>query len=440
MNCISGQRIRATGSQRARRALARVVLPATAILAACGSPVSGSAASGGDKSYDVSYTVVASPDKGQVHVELELEQARHLLREMSFDAAMLADLRGDGRIDTIDGRVRWRPPERGGSLSWRIEVANERNSGGYDAWLDGNWGLFRAEDIIPRAATRTLKGATARTRMRIQVPQNWSVVTEYFGQDDVFPIVRAERRFGQPTGWIVMGELGVRIERIAGVRVVIAAPEGQGVRRLDMLALLSWTLPELARILPALPERLAIVSAGNPMWRGALSAPRSVFVHAERPLISENGTSTLLHELMHVALGMRAASGFDWIVEGLAEFYSLELLRRSGTQSAKRHDFALEFQAEWADSAKRLCAPSSTGARTALAVVTLAALDAEIRSGTQNDASLDEVLLALIAADRPLDLELLRSASREIIGRDPAALRADRLPGCPDATRTGEAA
>ena len=43
--------------------------------------------------------------------------------------------------------------------------------------------------------------------------------------------------------------------------------------------------------------RLLIVSAGDPMWRGGLSGPSSMFLHSDRPLISENRTSTLLHEL-----------------------------------------------------------------------------------------------------------------------------------------------
>jgi len=73
-----------------------------------------------------------------------------------------------------------------------------------------------------------------------------------------------------------MGKLGVRRERVAGVRVAIAGPEDQQIRRLDMLALLNWTLPELARIVPELPPRLTVVSAGEPMWRGGLSGPQSI--------------------------------------------------------------------------------------------------------------------------------------------------------------------
>ena len=52
---------------------------------------------------------------------------------------------------------------------------------------------------------------------------------------------KAERRFDQPTGWIVTGALGVRRERIAGVRVAVAGPVDHNVRRLDTLAMLNWT-------------------------------------------------------------------------------------------------------------------------------------------------------------------------------------------------------
>src|SRR3546814_11955514 len=81
---------------------------------------------------------------------------------------------------------------------------------------------------------------------------------------------------------------------------------------------------------------VVFVSAGDPMWHGGLSGPRSLFVHADRPLISENGSSTLMHEMVHVVTGLRAVSGDDWIVEGIAEYYSMVLLNRSGMLSDAR--------------------------------------------------------------------------------------------------------
>ena len=52
-----------------------------------------------------------------------------------------------------------------------------------------------------------------------------------------------------------------------------------------------------------------VVGAADPMWRGGLSASNSLFLHADRPLISENGTSTLVHELTHVITRVRGADG-----------------------------------------------------------------------------------------------------------------------------------
>ena len=57
----------------------------------------------------------------------------------------------------------------------------------------------------------------------------------------------------------------------SGRHVAVSAPVGSGVRRLDTLAFLQWTLPELARVLPSLPANLFIAGAPDGMWRGGLS-------------------------------------------------------------------------------------------------------------------------------------------------------------------------
>ncbi|MBT8099196.1 MAG: hypothetical protein KJO82_05575, partial [Gammaproteobacteria bacterium] len=277
MNCLSSSTIRC------------LLLLGIGIAGACGAPASEQSAAEKPLHYDISYTVVPDPAGHRVAVTLQLSQDRRLLRELTFPLReSITDIDGDGTVATSNGLLRWQPPTGGGELRWNAAVEHRRNDGGYDAWLSPDWGLFRAEDIIPRAATRTLKGATSRTQLHFELPPNWSVVTQYAERDGGFRIRNSLRRFDEPTGWIVMGELGVRRETIAGIRVAIAAPVGESQRRMDTLALLNWTLPELARILPELPARLTIVSAGDPMWRGGLSGPQSLYVHADRPLLSEN--------------------------------------------------------------------------------------------------------------------------------------------------------
>ena len=385
----------------------------------------------GALTYGITYTVAPDPADRSIRVTLDVSQPRSLLRQLTMQPDdRVTDITADGKLEAAATGVRWQPPAEGGRMQWRVRVDHRRNGDGYDALLGEAWGLFRAEDVIPRAATRTLRGATSDTSLVFDLPRGWSVVTQYFGRNRVFEVANPARRFDQPSGWIILGEIGVRRERIAGIRVAVAGPVGQSVRRMDTLALLNWTLPELARLLPDTPPRMTVFSAGDPMWRGGLSAPQSLFVHAERPLISENGTSTLLHEVLHLALGISAAGGADWIVEGLAEYYSLELLARSGTISASRHRTARSSLREWGNAADDLCRPTSTGATTALAVSKLIELDTEIREATGGTASLDDVVRSVAQAQERIDLEILTRIVEELIGRKPDTLRIDNLPGC----------
>ena len=431
MNCFSSLQYCAP-SDRGRRFRILVGLIAAATVG-CDAPASEDGRSGRDRArlYDVAYRLAIDPGTQTVAVSLMLSQPDDFLREMRFDThgSRVQDVRGDGVVDAINGEIVWTPPERGGELSWKVSVPHKRGDG-YDAWLGESWGIFRAEDVIPRAATRTLKGAESRTTLRFVLPAGWSAVTEYAERNGAFQVQRPERRFGQPAGWIAVGDLGVRRERIAGVRVAVAAPVDQGVRRMDMLAMANWVLPELVRLLPTPPSRITIVSAAAPMWRGGLSAPQSIFVHADRPLISENGTSTLVHEFLHVGLSFPAVRGYDWIVEGLAEYYTLELLRRSGSITERRFERSLKSLGDWAQDADSLCRSVSSGASTALAVVTLLELDRELDARSDGERSLDDVLFDLASRNRPVDLDALADSVEGLIGEVPDLLHSNRLPGC----------
>ncbi|MDH3351328.1 MAG: hypothetical protein OEM51_07250 [Gammaproteobacteria bacterium] len=398
---------------------------------ACGAPASESLVPEDPMSYRIDYQVDATRTDGTISVAMKLSQARALLREMTMRPdSRISKLEADGTLESRGDSVSWLPPATGGTIRWDVDVAHRRNGDGYDAWLGANWGLFRAEDIIPRASTRTLKGSRSETWLTLALPRGWSAITQYFKDDGAIRIDNPQRRFDQPTGWMVIGNLGVRRDMIAGTRVAVAGPVDSGVRRVDTLALLNWTLPELARVVPDLPRRLTIVSAGDPMWRGGLSAPQSLYVHADRPLISENGTSTLLHEVMHLTLALSAAKGYDWIVEGMAEYYSLELLHRSGTISDSRYALAKARLADWADSAATLCRTSSTGATTALAVRTFSALDKEIRNLSDGEANFDDVVRRLTGIGDDVDLILLNDTVTQLTGSKSDVLHIDKLPGC----------
>jgi len=395
--------------------------------AACGAPASETTAGNAPTNYSVHYTVTPDPRDGSVAIEMAVQQTRGQLRELAFviTGTRTSEIKADGKLQVSEDSVR-----SGGSLHWRTQIKHQRGTGGYDAWLDSDWGIFRAEDIIPRARTRTLKDASSETSLSFVLPGGWSAVSEYSSLNSQIEIQDPARRFDQPRGWIAMGNLGIRRETIAGTRIAVAAPEGQSVRRMDMLALLNWVLPELTSVLPDSIPRLTIVSAGDPMWRGGLSAPASIFIHADRPLISENATSTLVHEVVHVAMGVTAANGFDWIVEGLAEYYSLELLQRGGAITPRRYRRALEKQTLWAANADVLCAEQSTGAATALAVITFRQLDEEIRKNSGGKLSLDSVVAELASSRSHITLQTLEKITVELLQGPSDTLQADNLPGC----------
>ena len=432
MNCFSGCRYRRAQHSRLASVRSLVFVLLAAPVMACGGPSNETPVAAPAPEYALLYQVTPSPSEARVTVALELRQDESLLREVRFraTASRFDDFAGDGEILRQGELLTWKPPAEGGTLTWQASVRHRRNGNGYDAWMEQDWGLFRAEDIIPSAATRTAKGARSATRLAFNLPAEWSVVTQYAKEGTQFPVRNDARRFKQPKGWIVMGDLGVRRDDIAGIHVTVAGPVGYNIRRLDILALLNWTLPELARIVADLPPHITIVSAGEPMWRGGLSAPASLYIHADRPLLSENGTSTLLHEIMHIALDFETDHENDWIVEGLAEFYSLELLRRSGTLSRPRYDRADKKQEKWARASDMLCGGPSSGATTAKAVNVFLELDREIRRKTSGTKNLDDLVAAIVAEHGKLDADVLDRLSREIIGESAEALHIDKLPGC----------
>jgi len=361
---------------------------------------------------------VGGPDPGLVErVRLRIDPERH------------TDFRGDGVVEQDGGFVSWRPPLRGGSLHYTFRVDHLRDVRSYDAHFAENWALFRGDDLVPPAHVAFADGARARARLRLRLPDGWTSATPWERLPDGRYVIDNPRRgFDRPTGWVLLGQLGILRERIAGSHVAVAAPVGQRVRRQDLLALLRWGLPALRKILGAAPERLLVVGAGDPFWRGGLSGPGSVYVHAERPLIESDLTSPVLHELVHATVGVIAGPGGDWVAEGLAEYYSLELLVRSKTVSKARHRKALARLAARGAGVNALDVDAAVGPVAARAVTALHALDEELRRGSGGALSLDDVVRRLAAERGEVTTDRFRRVADEVAGRSLGAFFRARIP------------
>jgi len=393
-----------------------------------------------ERSYSVGYDVRIVPTERLAKVSIQLSGIASQVRWLRFviDPDRHFGFRGDGSVEAEEGSVLWRPPPEGGRLRYSFWIDHLRDSSSYDARCAENWALFRGDDMVPPVRVRAEVGAHSISNLRLRVPEGWSAALPYERlSNGTFAIDDPHRRFDRPKGWIVVGKIGVLRESISKTRVAVAGPVGQDLRRLDILALLRWTLPTLRKIVGELPDRIQVVSAGDPMWRGGLSGPKSLFVHADRPLISTDLSSPILHELMHSVMGARSGADGDWVVEGLAELYSLEILVRSKSVSRRRYARALRRMEEKGRGVASLAGPASSGPMTARALVLLHEIDEQIEAATEGESSLDDVVRRLCSERGLITGERFRRIAEEVAGRPlpafarrevPPSIRTSRAP------------
>jgi len=381
--------------------------------------------------YDFTVTARIVPTERAAHVTLELGRGAQNVKWLRFriDPQRHLLFRGDGSVVTEGAHVTWTPPRSGGALHYVFRIDHLRDARRYDARCAKTWAIFRGEDLVPQARMRAGAGARSRTRLRVRLPEGWSIATPYAKlRGGTYRVEHPRRRFDRPTGWMIAGVLGAIREEVAGVRVAIVGPRGAGVHRQDVLALLRWTLPALREAFVSLPDRLLVVSAGDPMWRGGLSGPGSLFLHAQRPLISEDGTSPILHEVVHTALRLRPGSDGDWAIEGLAEYYSLEILGRSGTVSRERLLHAYEMLAKRGVEAAHLRSKTVSGAGTARAVTVLRALDQRIRDATAQTRGVDDVARLLVREGGAVTTARVQALAQQVSGQDLSGFFASEVP------------
>ena len=379
----------------------RSLLPAL-LLSLCATPLWAA------QKVDLDYHVRFLPESDQAEVSLTLEDGERV-RSLSFnlgDKGYYSDFSGDGEwTQESPERGVWEPGKGVAKLTYRVRISRPRAKDGFDARMTDDWALLRGDDLVPSAKLRQQDKTELVARLQFELPKGWRGVETGWPRigKDKFRIDNSQRKFDRPTGWIVAGKIGTRRAKLGETNVTIAAPVGEGMRRMDILTLLTFVWPEAQAVFPRDPAKLLIVGAGDPMWRGGLSAPSSYYMHADRPLVSENGTSSLVHELVHVFSRIQSGDRSDWITEGLAEYYAIELVRRAGGLSEERYQKVREQLLSWSKPVKSLRSANASGAVTARAVLLLQELDREIRQKTKGSTeprSLDDVTRGLMRLDK----------------------------------------
>lgn len=380
--------------------------------------------------YEVQYRAEFVPSRGVAVAQIEVVQTGQVLRQLDFHAPArrYRPLAADGKLTITERGFRWEPPANGGVLHYEMQVARIRGQhqpARFDARMEPDWALLRLDHLFPPAASRTQPDAQSLPRLSLSGPPDWSFETRYGALHPAgIQITELERGFVRPTGWMLAGRLGIRREEIAGREVAVAAPLAQGFRRNDILAMLNWNLAELVRVFPDLPPQLLIVGAADPSWRGGLSGPGSMFLHADRPMINEDGTSTLLHELVHVASRQSGAGEHNWIAEGIAEYYGLEIMRRSGTITAHRYDLTLARMQQRAQQVDSLRARRVSHDQRAAAARLMYDIDQEIQAHSRGRRSLDDLMPLLDPQRGALTLEIFSAALTQVLGAPSMALAA----------------
>lgn len=356
---------------------------------------------------DLDYRVRFLPDSDQAEVSITLEKGERV-RSLDFnlgDDGRYSDFETDGQwSQEVAGRGKWQPGKGKSVLSYRVQIDHERKSGRYDARMTKDWVLLRGDDLVPAAKLDQQDKTELVSRLQFDLPKGWKSVETGWPRigKNRFRVDNAQRKFDRPTGWMLAGKLGTRRTRLGDTEVAISAPVGEGMRRMDIMTFLTFVWPQLQQVFPRDPNKLLIVGAGDPMWRGGLSATNSYYMHADRPLVSENGTSSLVHELVHVFGRIYGRERSDWIAEGLAEYYAIELVRRAGGISEERYQKIREQLIDWSKPVNSLRTDHATGPVTARAVLLLQELDREIRQKTKDkgNLSLDDVTRGLMRLDR----------------------------------------
>ena len=134
-------------------------------------------------------------------------------------------------------------------------------------------------------------------------------------------------------------------------------------------------------------------------------------------MVSENGTSTILHEVANIAGLHSAEKSADWVVEGLAEYLSVRTLLDAGGISQERYGKVIAGLEQWVARERAALKDPSTGADTAAAAVLFHQLQEEL----SRPGAFARVTLGLVQC-QPISTQCLSRLAAGELGRPSSVL------------------
>jgi len=385
------------------------------------------------KKVDLDYHVRLLPQSDQAEVRLTLAQGS-AVRSLDFDLGdgnRYSDFEADGNWQLTPGKPTrgiWRPAADKASLTYRVRISHSRKNGSFDTRMTPGWALMRGDDLVPAARLDQQDGIELVSRLEFELPSGWKSVETAWPRigKNKFRIDNVSRLFDRPTGWMLAGHLGSRRTRLGETEVTVASPKGQGMHRMDVLTLLTFVWPQVQAVFPRHPAKLLIVGANDPMWRGSLAARESIYLNTRMPLVSESGSSALVRELAQLFGRVNDTQRSDWISEGLAEYYAIELVRRAGGMSDERYENLHGKLVKDSQKVTTLRDAQASPAQVAKAVLLLQELDREIRLKTRNKRSLDDVMRGAMRLESVNTRDFVQLAE-SVIGESSRVLNTELL-------------
>ncbi|MBA1194365.1 hypothetical protein G7007_16125 [Pseudomonas entomophila] len=381
---------------------------------------------------DLDYHVRLLPGSGQAEVRVTLADGS-AVRGLDFNLGQrgaYSDFASDGQwtLGPQGQRGLWAPAAGKSSLTYRVRLTQQAANGDYESRLTSHWALFRGEQLVPPARLDQQDGVELVARLSVELPKGWTGIETAWPRigKQRFRIDDVSRRFDRPTGWMLAGSLGSRRARLGETDVTIAAPRGQGLRRLDTLTLMTFVWPQLQAVFPRPLPKLLVVGAHDPMRRMAVAAPRSLYLDSGRALINENGSSPLLRGLVEAFAQIRDRERSDWLGESLVDYYATAVLQRAGGLSDDRYRVLQRRLHAEAEGVTTLRGDQATPAQVARGVLLLQALDKEIRVYSHDKRSLDDVTRALMRLPSVSTEEFVQ-LSEQVLGRGSSVLEAPVL-------------